>query len=141
MSVLSGIYRDAGQFENSLALDEETLRLSKAKLGPEHPDTFRAMNNVASMYWGLGKLEQSIPLFEETLRLSKRVRGEDHPETIRVIANLGANYLAAGRLDEALPLFEEAFKKVQEKHASNLELTTLLYVQFGRHLFTCGPFR
>ena len=89
MSNLAGIYRDAGQLEKALPLVEETLRLSKAKLGPEHPDTLRAMNNVASMYWSLGKLEQSVPLFEETLKIKKSVCGEDHPETIRVMVNLG----------------------------------------------------
>ena len=40
-------YQDAGKLDLALPLFEETLKLGKAKLGPEHPDTLASMNNLA----------------------------------------------------------------------------------------------
>jgi hypothetical protein len=37
----------AGRTEEALELHEETLQLRKAKLGPDHPDTLKSMNNLA----------------------------------------------------------------------------------------------
>ena len=34
----------------ALKLNEETLALQKAKLGPDHPDTLRSMHNLAICY-------------------------------------------------------------------------------------------
>ena len=95
------------------------------------------MNNVASMYWGLGKLRRIHPVVRGDAQIKQERRRSCN--NVWVIANLGANYLAASQLDEVPPLFEEAFKKVQEKHASNLELTTFctysladIYLRVGR---------
>jgi eukaryotic-like serine/threonine-protein kinase len=47
MNNLALAYHDAGKRDLALPLFEETLKLSKAKLGPEHPDTLHSMNNLA----------------------------------------------------------------------------------------------
>jgi hypothetical protein len=44
------VYRDAGRWPDALPLLEETLKLRKAKLGPDHPDTLISMNNLAGGY-------------------------------------------------------------------------------------------
>jgi hypothetical protein len=36
---LAGGFRAAGKLDRALALYEQTLKLRKAKLGPDHPDT------------------------------------------------------------------------------------------------------
>ena len=42
MSNLAGAYQAAGKLDLALPLFEETLKLRKAKLGPDHPDTLVA---------------------------------------------------------------------------------------------------
>src|SRR5262249_54010988 len=93
---------------------EETLKLRKAKLGPDDPDTLFSMNNLAATYWSVRQLDKSIPLFEETVKRREAKLGRDHPETLMTVANLGVNYKDAGRLAEALPLLEEADRAVKK---------------------------
>jgi hypothetical protein len=49
MNNLARMYQLAGRLELALPLFEETLKLRKARLGPEHPDTLPTMNNRASV--------------------------------------------------------------------------------------------
>ena len=79
MNNLAAAYQAAGKLDLALPLFEETLKLRKAKLGPEHPDTLTSMNNLAAAYQAAGKLDLALPLFEETLKLSKAKLGPEHP--------------------------------------------------------------
>ena len=56
-------YVKLGRKADALKLQEETLALQKAKLGPTHPDTLASMNNLAMSYAGAGrrkKLQNSL---------------------------------------------------------------------------------
>ena len=61
---------------------EETLRLSREKLGPEHPDTLTSMHNLATAYRAAGRTAEAIELHEETLRLQREQLGLEHPNTL-----------------------------------------------------------
>jgi tetratricopeptide (TPR) repeat protein len=110
MANLAVGYLAAGKLDRALPLMEETLKLVKAKLGPDHPNTLTSMNNLAGGYWSAGQLDKSVPLFEETLKVQEKKLGRQHPDTQLTVANLGVNYKDAGRVPEALPLLEEAFQ-------------------------------
>ena len=60
----------------------------KAKLGPDHPDTLRSMNNLANSYDALGRHADALKLREETLALLKAKLGPDHPDTLCSMNNL-----------------------------------------------------
>ena len=62
----------------ALALYEETLKRRQAKLGPDHPDTLTAMNNLAVAYRDAGRLTDALALLEEAL---KRARPSSAPTT------------------------------------------------------------
>jgi len=98
-----------------LPLLEETLRLRKAKLGPDHPDTLNSMNNLAGGYQAAGQLDKALPLYEETLKLKKAKLGPDHPDTLTSMNNLAAGYWVAGQLAKALPLLEEAAQGLEKR--------------------------
>lgn len=46
-------------------LFEETIRLQKAELGPDHPDTLVSMGYLAMGYQVAGRLAKALPLFNE----------------------------------------------------------------------------
>jgi tetratricopeptide (TPR) repeat protein len=117
-----------------LSLLEEVIRLQKAKLGPDHPETLMSMNALATGYWMAKRLDQSVPLFEETVRLSEQKRGRADPDTLRTVANLGVNYKDAGRLKEAVPLLEEAYRASQKYPTLRLFGEALVdgYIEVGR---------
>ena len=100
-------YNALGRHAEALKLHEQTLALMKAKLGPDHPDTLRSMNNLATSYYSLGRHAEALKLHEETLALRKAKLGPDHPDTLASMNNLAASYYSLGRHAEALKLCEE----------------------------------
>jgi tetratricopeptide (TPR) repeat protein len=96
-------------------LFEETLKLRKARLGPEHPDTLKTMGNLAGAYRATEKLDLAVPLFEETLKLQKARLGPEHPDTLNTMGNLAGAYDAGGKLDLAVPLFEKTLKLMKAR--------------------------
>jgi len=94
----------------ALPLFEETLKIRKAKLGPDHPDTLVSMNNLAQAYKDSGKLSLAVPLLEETVKLQKTKLGPDHSNTLATMNDLAWAYLAAGKPALALPVLEEILR-------------------------------
>jgi tetratricopeptide (TPR) repeat protein len=112
---LAAVYGLVGKLDQALPLYEEALRLSRAKLGPEHPYTLTAMRHLGEVYQGDGKLDLALPLLEEALRLSRAKLGPDHPDTLLAMNKLAVCYQGDGKLDLALPLLEEALRLMKAK--------------------------
>ncbi len=93
----------------ALPLAEEALKLTKAKLGPDHPGTLGAMNRLAQIYVKAWKMDLALPLIKEALKFSKGKLGPDHPETLNLMNNLATVYAEKGKHDLAIPLLEESF--------------------------------
>ena len=92
---------------------------SRATLGPEHPDTLTAMNNLATAYLEAGRLnDAAVARSRKSLNRRKVQQGPDHPDTLITMNNLAAAYqILAGQAD-AVSLFEEvlALRKVKLGH-------------------------
>ncbi|MCM2391875.1 tetratricopeptide repeat protein [Streptomyces albipurpureus] len=76
-------------------------------LGPDHPETLNARNNLAYAYESAGNLGQAIPLHERNLADFQRVLGPDHPDTLAGRNNLAYAYESAGSLGQAIALYEQ----------------------------------
>ncbi len=107
MHNLASGYLAAGKLNLALPLLEETLKLTKAKLGADHPETITSMNNLAVGYREAGKLELALPLLEETLNLLKAKRGANHPATLTSMGNLATIYCEANDVKKASATFRE----------------------------------
>jgi tetratricopeptide (TPR) repeat protein len=77
---------------------------SEQVLGPDHPSTLVARNNLASAYRRAGRLDEAIDLFTRNLADFERVLGPDHPDTLSSRNNLANAYQEVGRLNEAIDL-------------------------------------
>jgi hypothetical protein len=108
---LAAAYAQAGRTAEAIALNEATLKLKEAKLGPEHPDTIQTRNNLAAAFWRAGRSDRSIPLFEQTLKQRLAKLGPDHLFTLVTQANLGVNYRDGGRPEEGARLMEDALRR------------------------------
>jgi tetratricopeptide (TPR) repeat protein len=75
-------------------------------LGPGHPDTLTAQNNLAAAYRDAGRITEAIPLFEQILAGRERLLTAGHPDILTSRHNLAAAYRDAGRVTEAIPLLE-----------------------------------
>jgi len=65
-------------------------------LGPEHPDTLWAAENLALDLYVLGEYRAARALDEDTLTRRRRVLGDDHPDTLISAANLALDLSALG---------------------------------------------
>jgi hypothetical protein len=61
---------------------EEALKLRKANLGPDHPQTLQSMYALAWAYQDADRLNEAIRLSEEALELQKAKQGPDHLATL-----------------------------------------------------------
>ena len=90
----------------AIAVGEPLLADRERVLGPDHPDTLTARNDLAEAYQAAGRAAEAIPLHERTLADSERVLGPDHPDTLTSRNNLALAYWDAGRAAEAIPLHQ-----------------------------------
>ena len=74
----------------AIALHEETLKLTEAKLGPDHPDTLVSRNNLAVAYRAAGRTAEAIALHEATLKLREAKLGPRPPRHAHSRNNLAA---------------------------------------------------
>jgi non-specific serine/threonine protein kinase/serine/threonine-protein kinase len=111
------------------------------ELGPDHADTLKPMQNLASCYFALGRHDEALRLREKTFALKKATLGAAHPETLGSMNNLALSYREVGRLGEAAKLHEEtlALQKatLSRDHPDVLKSMMGLagsYYALGRHV-------
>ena len=92
--------------EDSIEFYEQMLAEREWVLGPDHPYTLTARNNLAGAYKSAGRLAEAVELFEQVLAEYERVLGSDHPDTLAARNNLAGAYYSVGRFGEAIELFE-----------------------------------
>ena len=93
--------------EDSIEFYEQMLAEREWVLGPDHPYTLTARNNLAGAYKSAGRFGEAIELYEQVLAERERVLGPDHPDTLNARSNLASAYDSVGRFGEAIELFEQ----------------------------------
>ena len=83
----------------AIAIGKPLVADSQRVLGPDHPDTLTAQNNLAVAYQEAGRAAEAIPLFERTRADLQRLMGPDHPDVVTARNNLACVYeeVARGR--------------------------------------------
>jgi tetratricopeptide (TPR) repeat protein len=97
----------------AIAVGEPLLADQERVLGPDHPGTLTARNDLAEAYQDAGRAAEAIVLHERTLADRERVLGPDHAGTLQSPNNLAAAYQAAGRAAEAIPLHERTLADLE----------------------------
>ncbi|XZE46977.1 tetratricopeptide repeat protein [Pirellulaceae bacterium SH467] len=114
-----------GDAEQAILLFEKASETRKNKLGINHADTLKSMNDLAVSYLGIGRQDLAMPIFEDILKLRKANLGADHSATLKSMGNLATGYSAAGNQDLALQLSEETLKlsktKLGTDHTTTLQ--------------------
>ncbi|MGW3478981.1 tetratricopeptide repeat protein, partial [Streptomyces althioticus] len=75
-------YSDAGRVQEALELREHVLADRERLLGPDHPNTLSARNNLAISYSDAGRVQEALELREHVLADRERLLGPDHPNTL-----------------------------------------------------------
>ena len=99
----------------AIAIGKPLVADSQRVLGPDHPDTLTAQNNLAVAYQQADRAAEAIPLFERTLEALQRRLGPEHPDAVTARNNLAVAYREAGRAAEAIPLLERTLEALQRR--------------------------
>jgi CHAT domain-containing protein len=78
------------------------------ELGPDHPDTALATQNLAAGLDVRGKHAQAEPLHRQALAAYRKTLGDGHPSTALSALNLASTVHALGRWEDAEPLWRAA---------------------------------
>jgi tetratricopeptide (TPR) repeat protein len=140
-AALGRIYYDEGRWEEAAKLQVQVMETSKTKLGADHPDTLKSMNNLASTYMEQGRWLEAEKLNIQVMETSKTKLGPDHPGTLTSMHNLASIYTEQGRWLEAeklnIQVMEIRKTKLGPDHPNTLTSMNNLastYMEQGRWL-------
>ncbi|MEU2104722.1 tetratricopeptide repeat protein [Nocardia sp. NPDC019255] len=102
--------------QRAIPLTQHLLNHFERLLGPHHPLTLTARNNLARAYDSAGQTDEAIPLHEQNLADRERVHGPHHPDTLTARNNLAHAYDSAGRTEEAISLYEQTLADREQVH-------------------------
>lgn len=99
--------RKAGLFEQAVVYFDRLAAQCLERLGPGHPATLAARNNLAGAYHSAGRVSEAIHSSEQNFGDSVRVLGQDDPTTLASGNNLANGYQSAWRLSDAIRLGQQ----------------------------------
>ena len=97
-----------GETYRSLSLHAEAekhlrraLAIRRERLGPDDPDTLKAVNSLAEVLDYAGKRSESAELFRQNLADRRRILGPDDPDTLQSLDNWAWSLARQDKLAEA----------------------------------------
>ncbi|KAF8218037.1 hypothetical protein K438DRAFT_1796213 [Mycena galopus ATCC 62051] len=108
------VYCDSGFWKEAEPIECAVLERQKLILGVDHPDTLRAMANLAHTYSELEKYKDAEDLEVTALEKWKQILGVDHPDTLLSMANLARTYSRLGKYEDAEDLKVTVLEKQKQ---------------------------
>ena len=132
------IYRDLGDYKNSLHYFKELLTLQEEILDDRHPNLATSYNNISSIYKAMGELTKALEFQEKALNLTKEILGDKHHSLATNYNNISTIYQDMGELTKALEFQEKALNLREDilgdKHpdlAQSYNNISLIYRDIG----------
>jgi tetratricopeptide (TPR) repeat protein len=105
---LARVAEQQGDFAEALRWMKQGLAESEERLGPKHPGTAAAINDLAQLLQATNQLSEAEPLMRRALAIDEASYGPQHPDVARDLNNLAHLLQATNRLSEAEPLMRRA---------------------------------
>jgi hypothetical protein len=103
--------RALGEFQNALALAQDTYRRLQEHFGDEFPRTLAAAHNLGCSLRMVGDYPAARVIDNETLQIQRRVHGRDHPFTLLSATSLGYDLRMAGAFQESVDLLHATWDR------------------------------
>jgi tetratricopeptide (TPR) repeat protein len=84
------------------------LKIEEKKLGPDHLDTAKTLDNLGELYFETGQYAKAEPLFQRALKIREKVLGSEHASVAECLDQLAALYWQKGQPAKAEPLSQRA---------------------------------
>jgi tetratricopeptide (TPR) repeat protein len=105
---LARVAKHQTAFAEAIKWHQLSLAQSENMLGPNHPSTAAALNNLSQLLQATKRLAEAEPLMRRALAIDEASYGKDHPDVAIGLNNLAGLLQATNRLAEAEPLFRRA---------------------------------
>ena len=105
---LAALHRAAGDLERAQEIFERALSLCERALGPDHPQTGRAVMGLALLQAERGHLDEAERLHMRAMAIDEVAFGVEHPNIAHSLTNLGSVAWRRGDLDDAHHLYRRA---------------------------------
>ena len=109
---------EQGKYQEAIPIAERAVEVAKHTLGPDHPKTADALNDLGFIFQKIGNYAKAEPLYQEALRIRQKVLGPEHSDTAASLNNLASLYWAMGEYVKAEPLLKEALRIRQKVFGS-----------------------
>ncbi len=106
---LSDIYRDLGQYVQSLEYLNKALEIARSELGASSSYTADCYKKVGIVYHYQDQLEKAEENYLQARNVYHGVFGQNHVDVANIYENMGIISEQRGSLDEALSLYDTAF--------------------------------
>jgi tetratricopeptide (TPR) repeat protein len=104
-------------------------------LGDDHPDTIKAIGNLAGTLGDLGQRDEVVKMLQEVLEKRRRVLGDEHIDTIKAMSNLAVVLGDLGQRDEVVKMLQEVLEKrrqvLGDEHIDTIKAMSNLAVVLG----------
>lgn len=111
-----------GEYKKALHNYQESMKIRKKLLKPNHPDIAQSHNDIALAYFALGEYEKSLDFNQKSLNIRRDTLVINHIEISESYNNIGLVYQLIGKYEKALDFFLRAneikTKKLDSKHSS-----------------------
>ena len=108
MNVMGGVYDNLGLYPQAQSLYHDAVEIRERMLGPENPDTLRAMHRLCRPLREQGKYAEAEKLQRQTLDVQRQLLGPEHPDTLVSEAELATILYNEARYPEAEKLGRDA---------------------------------
>lgn len=138
LSALAHANLSLGRADDAAAAAAELLEHRTGSGGANHPDSARAMSQLAAARQAQGRHLETADLRERALGLLRQALTPRHPELLAAINNLAFAYTRIGRGADALPLFEEVLEGARAVHGEGHANTRLALHHLAGTLVALG---
>ena len=101
---------EAGQYEQTEALNQICLARVETAKGKDHPEYSLILNNLAGVLHRQGRYEEAEGIFRKVLALDEQRIGKEHSDYAIGLNNLAIVVEAQGRYEESEEIFRMALK-------------------------------
>jgi CHAT domain-containing protein/Tfp pilus assembly protein PilF len=134
------VYRNQGQYAQSLENYKHSLAIRKQVLGEQHTGLAKSYGNIGNVYMIQGLYVQALEYHQQTLAIFKRAHGEQHPNVANSYNSLGYVYLIQGQyaialeyFQQALAIFKQALGEQHPKVANSYNNIGNVYADQGQY--------
>ena len=110
MHTMGAVYTNLGLYARAQQLLEQSVKIGRASLGAENPQTLRAANALGWTLMQQGHLAEAGKLERETLEAQQRALGANNADTLSTMDQLAVTLQLEGKFAEAEPLARMSFE-------------------------------